>query len=162
MENLIFDRTATDVKNRTAKGYYNLSDLNRIIDYINYIKKYIKDDSPFSVSFALGEVITSSKMQLILDSVQELTEKWYVADDTPEVPTKEKWDYLKANDLEKILFSLNEFIISDQKNHFYLGTFRSGSAIRFARWQGNAFEYFYTSDSSSYLTSDGEEIMVVQ
>ena len=34
LEKLITDRTAADVAGRTAKGFYNLSDISRINSYI--------------------------------------------------------------------------------------------------------------------------------
>ncbi|MDD3041033.1 hypothetical protein, partial [Bacteroides sp.] len=37
LPDMIYDRTQTDVDNKTAKGYYNISDLNRVETAAEYI-----------------------------------------------------------------------------------------------------------------------------
>ena len=35
--NLIYDRTEMDIKNKTDKGYHNISDLNRVEEWCKYL-----------------------------------------------------------------------------------------------------------------------------
>ena len=104
----ITDRTAQDVATRTEKGFYNVSDIQRINSYVEYL------------SDVLG-------LNLIVEDVS----LWYVASDTPQTPIAVNWDYVKANNIEKILKALDEFYQSVQIDKIYSGTFRAGNHIKF-------------------------------
>lgn len=163
MEKLIFDRTNIDVLNKTPKGFYNLSDVNRILEYIRYIRDYIGRTEEFPVTFAFGDYITIQDMLLILREIEEIINQWYIADGMPDVPTvrhNDNWDYNKANDIEKILNSLYEFILSDQKDHYYMGTFRSGQLIKFVQWIKNEHERFYDKNLEEFKTLTDEFFVV--
>lgn len=130
LEPLITDRTAQDVAQRTQKGFYNVSDVTRVNSYIEYMSDVL--DLNLTVkNFSLGQILTREDFDDILDNVNTIRAAWYVSHETPPTPIAVNWDWQKANDLEKILFSLNEFWQSKLRDKIYSGTFRAGNQIKF-------------------------------
>ena len=130
LEPLIMDRTAQDVTERTQKGFYNVSDVQRINSYIEYLSDVLGLNLSVE-DVSLGQALTRAQMDDILNDVNALRAAWYVSHETPPTPIAVNWDWQKANDLEKILFSLNEFYQSSQIDKIYSGTFRAGNQIKF-------------------------------
>lgn len=130
MDKLIFDRIEKDILEKTVKGYYNVSDINRINSYIRHIAEYLGLELTVQ-DVVFGEEFTNIKMQAILDNIKAIRAVWYVASDTPATPTPLKWDYKKANDVEKILQALYDFVVSEQHEVIYSGTFVAGNQIVF-------------------------------
>lgn len=130
LEPLITDRTAQDVAQRTQKGFYNVSDVKRINSYI----EYLSDALGLNLSVedvSLGQALTRAQMDDIISNINAIRAAWYVSHETPPTPIAVNWDWQKANDLEKILFSLNEFWRSKLRDKIYSGTFRAGNQIKF-------------------------------
>ena len=127
---LITDRTTNDITERTDKGFYNLSDIERINSYISYLSDELELNLTVD-TVTFGEVLTREKMQSIIDNINTIRAAWYVATDTPQTPIPLAWDYRKANDLEKIVKALDEFMQSVKVDKLYSGTFRAGSQIKF-------------------------------
>lgn len=130
LEPLIYDRTRQDVTERTQKGFYNVSDVQRINSYIEYLSDVLGLNLSVE-DVSLGQALTRAQMNDILNDVNSLRAAWYVSHETPPTPIAVNWDWQKANDLEKILFSLNEFWQSKLRDKIYSGTFRAGSQIKF-------------------------------
>ena len=130
LEPLITDRTAQDVTERTQKGFYNVSDVQRINSYIEYLSDVLGLNLSVE-DVSLGQALTRAQMDDILNDVNALRAAWYVSHETPPTPIAVNWDWQKANDLEKILFSLNEFWQSKLRDKIYSGTFRAGNQIKF-------------------------------
>lgn len=130
LEPLIYDRTQQDVTQRTEKGFYNVSDIQRINSYIEYLSDVLGLNLSVE-DVSLGQALTRAQMNDILNDVNALRAAWYVSHETPPTPIAVNWDWQKANDLEKILFSLNEFWQSKLRDKIYSGTFRAGSQIKF-------------------------------
>ena len=130
LEPLITDRTAQDVEQRTQKGFYNVSDIQRINSYIEYLSDVLGLNLSVE-DVSLGQALTRAQMDDILNDVNALRAAWYVSHETPQTPIAVNWDWQKANDLEKILFSLNEFWQSKLRDKIYSGTFRAGNQIKF-------------------------------
>lgn len=130
LDPLITDRTSQDVAQRTQKGFYNVSDVTRVNSYIEYLSDVL--DLNLTVKdFSLGQILTREDFDDILDNVNTIRAAWYVASDTPQTPIAVNWDYVKANNLEKILYSLDEFYQSVSIDKIYSGTFRAGNQIKF-------------------------------
>lgn len=130
LEPLIYDRTQQDVTQRTQKGFYNVSDVQRINSYI----EYLSDALGLNLSVedvSLGQALTRAQMDDIISNINAIRAAWYVSHETPPTPIAVNWDWQKANDLEKILFSLNEFWQSVSIDKIYSGTFRAGNQIKF-------------------------------
>lgn len=130
LEPLIYDRTQQDVTERTKKGFYNVSDIQRINSYIEYLSDVLGLNLSVE-DVSLGQALTRAQMNDILNDVNALRAAWYVSHETPPTPIAVNWDWQKANDLEKILFSLNEFWQSKLRDKIYSGTFRAGNQIKF-------------------------------
>lgn len=130
LESLITDRTAQDVATRTEKGLYNVKDIQRINSYIEYLSDVL-DLNLTVTEVSLGQALTRAQMDAILSNINAIRAAWYVASDTPQTPIAVNWDYVKANNIEKILLALDEFYQSTQIDKLYSGTFRAGNQIKF-------------------------------
>lgn len=130
LDPLITDRTSQDVATRTKKGLYNVSDIQRINSYIEYLSDVLGLNLTVT-GVSLGQALTRAQMDAILSNINAIRAAWYVADDTPITPIAVNWDYVKANNIEKILKALDEFYQSTQIDKLYSGTFRAGSQIKF-------------------------------
>lgn len=130
LDPLITDRTSQDVATRTQKGLYNVSDIQRINSYIEYLSDVLGLNLTVT-GVSLGQALTRAQMDAILSNINAIRAAWYVADDTPQTPIAVNWDYVKANNIEKILKVLDEFYQSVQIDKLYSGTFRAGHQIKF-------------------------------
>ena len=130
LDPLITDRTAQDVATRTEKGFYNVSDIQRINSYIEYLSDVLGLNLTVT-GVSLGQALTRAQMDDIISNVNAIRAAWYVSSDTPQTPIAVNWDYKKANNIEKILLVLDEFYQSTQIDKLYSGTFRAGSQIKF-------------------------------
>lgn len=130
LDPLITDRTTQDVTTCTKKGFYNVSDIQRINSYIQYLSDVLGLNLTVT-GVSLGQALTRAQMQSIIDNVNAIRAVWYVASDTPITPIAVNWDYVKANNIEKILNVLDEFYQSVQIDKLYSGTFRAGHQIKF-------------------------------
>lgn len=130
LDPLITDRTTQDVTTGTKKGFYNVSDIQRINSYIQYLSDVLGLNLTVT-GVSLGQALTRTQMQSIIDNVNAIRAVWYVASDTPITPIAVNWDYEKANNIEKILLALDEFYQSVQIDKLYSGTFRAGNQIKF-------------------------------
>lgn len=130
LDPLITDRTTQDVTTGTKKGFYNVSDIQRINSYIQYLSDVLGLNLTVT-GVSLGQALTRTQMQSIIDNVNAIRAVWYVASDTPITPIAVNWDYVKANNIEKILKVLDEFYQSVQIDKLYSGTFRAGNQIKF-------------------------------
>lgn len=130
LDPLITDRTSQDVATRTKKGLYNVSDIQRINSYIEYLSDVLGLNLTVT-GVSLGQALTRAQMDAILSNINAIRAAWYVADDTPITPIAVNWDYVKANNIEKILKALDEFYQSTQIDKLYSGTFRAGNQIKF-------------------------------
>lgn len=130
LDPLITDRTTQDVTTGTKKGFYNVSDIQRINSYIQYLSDVLGLNLTVT-GVSLGQALTRAQMDAILSNINAIRAAWYVADDTPITPIAVNWDYVKANNIEKILKALDEFYQSTQIDKLYSGTFRAGNQIKF-------------------------------
>lgn len=130
LDPLITDRTTQDVTTGTKKGFYNVSDIQRINSYIQYLSDVLGLNLTVT-GVSLGQALTHAQMDDIISNVNAIRAAWYVASDTPQTPIAVNWDYKKANNIEKILKALDEFYQSTQIDKLYSGTFRAGHQIKF-------------------------------
>lgn len=130
LDALITDRTAQDVAMGTQKGFYNVSDIRRINSYVEYLSDVLELNLTVT-DVSLGQALTRAQMNAILNNINAIRAAWYVASDTPQTPIAVNWDYVKANNIEKILLALDEFYQSVQIDKLYSGTFRAGNQIKF-------------------------------
>lgn len=130
LDPLITDRTTQDVTTGTKKGFYNVSDIHRINSHIEYLSDVLGLNLTVTeVSF--GQALTRAQMDDIISNINAIRAAWYVSHETPPTPIAVNWDYVKANNIEKILLALDEFYQSSQIDKIYSGTFRAGNQIKF-------------------------------
>ena len=132
---LITDRTKEDVTNKAAKGFYNVSDLNRVGAAMVYLRDrlnnngYNIDISP-KVDWRPIDVPTDTDMTLYLSCVGTLRNAFSVPIGTPETPaTMNGLTYTTANDIEKILEIVDRMLILAINAVWYSGEIHSGEAV---------------------------------
>lgn len=115
--NLIYDRTTKDLYDKTDKAYYNASDLNRVETATDYIAKllklysYFKEDLVCKKDWLMTDFPTENGMNRYLSNIQKLIDSFYLKEDSPSLPeSMNNLDVYKANDIEKILYDLNNLI----------------------------------------------------
>jgi hypothetical protein len=126
MDELIYDRTQADVENLTAKGYYNLSDLERITEWV----KFLSDEFGLGLSatdYTLGDLVDIAELLANIDAIRT-GHAWSW---TPAVPTATAWNYVKANNIEQILHDANLWETNRVEGYRYCGTFTCGTAFEF-------------------------------
>lgn len=121
MDDLIYDRTQADVANLTAKGYYNLSDLERITEWV----EFLSDEFGLGLTttgYSLGDMVDISELLANVAAIRA-GHNWSW---TPAVPTATAWNYVKANALEKILYDANSWEKSRKYDIKYTGAYICG------------------------------------
>lgn len=131
--NLIYDRTSKDLYDKTDKAYYNVSDLNRVetaTEYIGRLLKlysYFKEDLVCKKDWLMTDFPTENEMNRYLSNIQKLIDSFYVKKDTPSLPTNmNNLDIKRANDIEKILYDMNNLIENMVSQFYYCGEIYSG------------------------------------
>lgn len=114
--NLITDRTAEDVANKTAKGFYNASDLNRVGAAVQYVAErfaaqgYTVTVSP-KTDWTGKDIPTATELETYWQNIAALRGLIAVMKSTPETPETMRFlDYIKANDIERILLDLDTLL----------------------------------------------------
>lgn len=129
MNNLIYDRTQQDIIKRTAKGYYNYTDLNRIEAWCEYLSNTLNSYAyPVHIKIKTDWTIFNfpiqSEMERIRSNIRTLKNAFFSFTKIPE--NLEKMTFIKANDIEKILYEINTLIENMISQFFYCGEIYSG------------------------------------
>ena len=113
---LITDRTAEDVANKTEKGFYNASDLNRVGAAVQYVaERFAAQGYAVAVSpktdWLASDIPTASELETYRQNIATLRALIAVMKSTPETPETMRFlDYIKANDIERILLDLDTLL----------------------------------------------------
>ncbi len=113
---LITDRTAEDVANKTAKGFYNASDLNRVGAAVQYVaERFAAQGYAVAVSpktdWTEKDIPTASELETYRQNIATLRALIAVMKSTPETPETMRFlDYIKANGIERILLDLDTLL----------------------------------------------------
>lgn len=113
---LITDRTAEDVANKTAKGFYNASDLNRVGAAVQYVaERFAAQGYTVAVSpktdWTEKDIPTAAELETYRQNIAALRGLIAVMKSTPETPETMRFlDYIKANDIERILLDLDTLL----------------------------------------------------
>ena len=131
MEDLIFDRTQNDLEQKTPKGYYNYTDLNRIETWCEYLANLLNSYSyPVSITIKknwnMSDLPNVNDMERIRSNINAIKTAFHAYTDVPE-----NLNYMtieKANDIEKILSEI-DFLTKNMISSFrYSNTFNSGES----------------------------------
>lgn len=142
MDKLIFDRTSADVEyarnNPSAeewlKGCYNYIDLNRVEEWCKYLSNLLNSYGYVNLisektDWNVNDIQTIEQMERYLKNVKILIETFILKKDTPKLPeTINKLTYTQANNIEKILYDINELIEKMEAMFRYSNTFYSGES----------------------------------
>lgn len=154
MDNLIFDRKNQDVtklktlrtkvRNRTAsteeyeewltslKGAYNNTDLNRVGEAINFLSELLNNygytnDAKARTDWAIEEKPNPEQMQDYLNNLNKLKEAYYIYSETVDLPNDMVGlTFDEANNIEKMLYDINEIIENMEKNFVFSGVANCG------------------------------------
>lgn len=111
IDDLITDRTAFDVLNRTDKGHYDYADLNRIGEAINYINQQIiacgadtRATHTAVENWTRSSLPTDAQRQNIVDALDDIRLAVYRPASLPALPgTFKRLTYSGANNIEALL-----------------------------------------------------------
>ena len=133
--NLITDRTQSDVANGTKKGYYNAEDLNRVDAAVAYIRDRLNENGydiksePYA-SWKESDIPTKPQMQEYLDNVEKIRDSMALPAGTPVTPeTMERLNYIRANDIEKILETVDRMLTNSIESVWFSGELYLGEVI---------------------------------
>lgn len=126
MDALIYDRTQADVINNTDKSYWQLSDFERITEWV----EFLSDEFGLGLSatdYTLGDLVDIAEL---LANVAAIRAGHYWSF-TPTVPSATAWNYVKANNVEQILHDAELWRANKIAGYRYCGTFTCGTAFEF-------------------------------
>ena len=131
---LITDRTQQDVTNRTEKGFYNASDLNRVGAAMVYLRDKFNDNG-YAVEIEPKtdwkeiDAPTESGMALYLGCLGTLRGVIPLPENTPKTPESMKsLTYTTANNIEKILEAVDSMLAKSISFLYYSGDIYAGEA----------------------------------
>lgn len=132
MEKLIFDRTESDVKNKTDKGYHNISDLNRVEEWCGYLANVLssynyKINITTKTNWQLTDTRTVAQLERIRKNIALLRSTYSNIPRDLTVPSNlSPISITKANDIERILYDIDR-IINEMESYFvYSGVSSAG------------------------------------
>lgn len=124
----VYDRSAQDVLQRTKRGVLNADDLNRIENNCKEIGDKIA--IPVTVkSWAVGGLPRVSDYARIRKNVEDIRNGYGIKSDTPETPKSPLNAYQKWNDIEKILYDVNDLYERTMSAKVYCGEMYAGNEI---------------------------------
>lgn len=124
MDRLIYDRTQPDVTNKTSKGYYNTSDLNRVESWCRYLADELNRvgyniNITTKINWVSTDLRTASEMERIRTNIIALMTGYHFI--TRIYANADSFNYIKANNWEKIL------------DEIYNMMWRNGKLVRLLR-----------------------------
>ena len=129
---LITDRTRADVVNQTDKGFYNDSDLNRVGAAVQYVaERFAAQGYTVTVSpkkdWLASDIPTASELETYRQNIAALRGLIAVIKSTPETPETMRFlDYIKANDIERILIDLDTLLTNSALAWYQSGEIYAG------------------------------------
>lgn len=123
---------STLITNRGSGTFYNATDLNRVGEAVRYLAErftgygYAVTVNP-KTDWTEDNVPTQSQMETYRRNIVELRRQLTVMQSTPKTPeTMLFLDYVKANDIEQILFDLDELLTKSREFQFFSGELYAG------------------------------------
>ena len=110
--NFIFDRTETDLKERTPYAYYNCGDLNRIESNTEMISELLNDQYyvqaiQAKTDWSVTDFPSHAQLERVRVNLLTLHKMLTARAQSPSVPDSfNKIDIYMANDIEKILYDI--------------------------------------------------------
>lgn len=115
------------------KGAYNYTDFNRLGEAITYLVERMKEldihDSSIipKIDWVMGDTPTQSQVNNLLSCLTKLRAKLSLPDNAPSVPNSlDKLTYQTANDMELLLWMIDQRITQTTSAFRYSGTIYCG------------------------------------
>lgn len=131
LNNMVYDRTANDVAQKTSKGLYRYTDMNRVRNAVLTICSRFAADgynvaSPPLKTWAANEIPLASDATKYLNAVRMLRGVIALPESHALPETMNGLDYIGANAIEKFLFQTDEMIDNIEATWWYSGELYSG------------------------------------
>lgn len=163
MDNLIFDRTQQDVTNKTEKGYYNTSDLNRVESWCRYLADELNNvgyniNITTKTNWVSTDLRTASEMDRIKNNILAIMTGYHWL--TQIYANNNNWNWNKANRWEQILDEIFHLLWGMEDWYVYSGVANAGQN---RLWQ-NRFRHYYTSPIVviEYLTTETGDTLTTE
>lgn len=123
---------STLVTDRGDGTYYNATDLNRVGAAVEYVAgRFQALGYNFFVSvkkdWSESDTPTASQMEVYRQNIVTLRRQIAVMQSTPETPETMRFlDYIKANDIERILLDLDTLLDKLTKSWYFSGEIYAG------------------------------------
>ncbi len=130
---MIYDRTQTDVDNKTAKGYYNISDLNRVETAAEYIATLLAKEGyvvtiTVKKDWAITDFPTATEMQRYVGNIKYCVSQF--SDTGISLPNNINGiDFVDANNIEETLVKIDTSVQKMKANYRYCGTITCGGDL---------------------------------
>lgn len=122
----VYDRTYSDIANKTAKAYYNANDFNRIESNCEILANLLNVNITVKTNWTMTDKPTTTQLQRIVNNVALLRQNYHVYANCPQNPQMPVNNYNKANALERIMFDINDIYQKNIETALYTGTFYTG------------------------------------
>ena len=125
---------STLVTDRGAGTYYNATDLNRVGAAVQYVaERFAAQGYAVTVipkkDWLASDIPTASELETYRQNIATLRALIAVMKSTPETPETMRFlDYLKANDIERILLAVEDTLRRLEKTFWYSGEIYSGES----------------------------------
>lgn len=123
---------STLITDRGPGTFYNVSDLNRVGEAVRYLAErftgygYAVTVNP-KTDWTEDNVPTRKQLETYRQNIAELRRQLTVMQSTPKTPETMRFlDYLKANDIERILQDLDTLITNMEQAWFFSGDLYAG------------------------------------
>lgn len=107
--NLVTDRTSADVANKTSKGIYNATDLNRVETAMDYVADKLTDQGYImtvttKTDWAASDIPYDTDMTRYLGNVKKCVDQFCKQSTTPALPVNmDGLNHTRANTIEQTL-----------------------------------------------------------
>lgn len=124
----VYDRSQTDIDNKTPKGHYIVDDLNRIEQDCAYLAGIFGVTVSTRV-WSRTDFPTPGEFERILANLNALRAAYFLYQTTPPTPQNPVNEYHKANDIEQILRDLYTLYEDNRRAVMYTGEPYAGQTI---------------------------------
>jgi hypothetical protein len=129
MNELIYNRTLADVNNRTWKGYYNASDLNRVESWCRYLADELNAvgyniNITTKTNWSQTDMRTASEMERIRTNIKAIMTGFHYI--TTIYANANDFNFVKANNWEKILDEIYHLLWGMENWYVHSGVSNSG------------------------------------
>jgi hypothetical protein len=115
------------VRDRTNSDYYNISDFERITDFLIDLETTITSGV---TSWDIGTVLLNTQFQALLDDIGTLRNNCPILSITPQKPTIANFNASKANAIEQIIYDIYLLVENKEKSKRYCGIFYCGTIFK--------------------------------